>query len=172
MPSFPRTGADLDSRKPAKEQEMAEPKVIQKSEEKTEAVRNWPGLNLLEWRNPFHPMARFADALGVNAFCLVREFAKEVNKVFPGFPTIEFTPEGWMPPGEIEKVNGNLSVTADLRGIKKENLKIEISDQAPTVQGERRYEKKEEKEGVYRLQADLEHHRFLQRSGSGWRSSA
>jgi HSP20 family molecular chaperone IbpA len=75
--------------------------------------------------------------------------------------------------GEIEKkVKGNLSGTADLRGAKKEDLKIEISDQAPTVQGERKYEKKEEKEGVYRLQADLEHHRFLQRRGSGWRSSA
>jgi HSP20 family molecular chaperone IbpA len=48
----------------------------------------------------------------------VREFAKEANKVFPGFPAIEFTPEGWMPPVEITKVNGKLSVTADLPGVK------------------------------------------------------
>jgi HSP20 family protein len=129
---------------------MAEAKVIQKSEEKTELARRWPGLNLLDWRSPFNPMAPFADAFGANPFGLMREFAKEVNKFFPGFPAREFSPEGWMPLVEIKKVDGGLKVTADLPGVKKDDLKIEISDQALTVQGERKSEKKEEKEGVYR----------------------
>ena len=41
-------------------------------------------------------------------------------------------------------------VKADLPGLKKEDVKIDITDDAITIQGERRSEHQEEREGVYR----------------------
>ena len=46
-------------------------------------------------------------------------------------------------------------VTAELPGIEKEDVKIELIDQTLTIQSERNMEKKEEKEGFYQLRTQF-----------------
>ncbi|HEX6544677.1 MAG TPA: Hsp20/alpha crystallin family protein [Bryobacteraceae bacterium] len=86
----------------------------------------------------------------MNPFALMREFTKEMDRTFSPFWGEELAPRAWAPAIEVNKSNGNLLIAADLPGIKTEDVKVEVTDDVLTIQGERKYEKKEEKEGAYR----------------------
>ena len=58
--------------------------------------------------------------------------------------------EAWMPAIEVKEANGNLVVTAELPGVETQDVKVDVTDETLTIQGERKQEKKEEKEGFYR----------------------
>jgi HSP20 family protein len=58
--------------------------------------------------------------------------------------------ENWRPDIEMFQRNTDLIVRADLPGLKKDDVKVEITQDAVTIQGERRHEHEEEKDGVYR----------------------
>ena len=58
--------------------------------------------------------------------------------------------ELWAPQIDVFQRNNELVVKTDLPGLKKEDVKIDITDDAITIQGERRSEHQEEREGVYR----------------------
>jgi HSP20 family protein len=55
-----------------------------------------------------------------------------------------------MPAIEVTEREGNLVVRADLPGIKKEDVKIEMTPEALIIRGERKQEHEEKKEGYYR----------------------
>jgi HSP20 family protein len=57
---------------------------------------------------------------------------------------------GWSPQIEMFQRGNDLVVRADLPGLKKEDVHAEISDDVLTIQGERKQEREEEREGVYR----------------------
>jgi HSP20 family protein len=86
---------------------------------------------------------------GVNPFALIRELTSSLGT--------EFDSQAWIPAVEVKEANGNLTVTAELPGIKNEDVKVEVTDQALTIQGERKQERKEEKEGVYRSERSYGH---------------
>lgn len=127
---------------------MAESKVVKSTSEKP--VARWPESSPFNARGLFGPMIPFGDIFGVNPFALMREFTKEMDHVFSTSSSGGFSPQAWMPAIEVKKTNGNVIVTAELPGIKNEDVKVEVTDQTLTIQGERKQEKKEEKEGVYR----------------------
>lgn len=56
----------------------------------------------------------------------------------------------WSPQIEVVERDNQFVVRADLPGMKKEDVKIEITDDALTLKGERKNEEKEEREGYYR----------------------
>ena len=58
--------------------------------------------------------------------------------------------EAWLPDVEMLQRNNELVIRADLPGLTKEDVKVEITENAVTIQGERRREHEEEKGGVYR----------------------
>ena len=51
---------------------------------------------------------------------------------------------------DIFEKNGKLVLRADLPGMTKDDVKVEITDQAITIDGERKHEHEEHDEGVYR----------------------
>lgn len=55
----------------------------------------------------------------------------------------------WAPEVEIEHRDGKLVVRADVPGARKEDLSIEVLDDRLVLNGERRTEKKEEREGYF-----------------------
>jgi HSP20 family protein len=93
----------------------------------------------------------------------MRRFAEEVDQLFedfglrlPGFfgrgrellrREVGLIPAEWSPRIEILQKDGNLVVRADLPGIAKEDIKVEITEDRLTIQGERSQEKMEEREG-------------------------
>ena len=54
----------------------------------------------------------------------------------------------WQPVVDIIKKDGKVIVTAELPGINKENISIDVNEDVLTLKGERKYEK-EEKEADY-----------------------
>ena len=58
--------------------------------------------------------------------------------------------EGWLPDVEIAQRDKQLVIKADLPGIAKDDVKVEVTDDAVTIEGERKHEHEEESGGVYR----------------------
>jgi HSP20 family protein len=56
----------------------------------------------------------------------------------------------WMPALEVFEKNGEFRINAELPGMKKENVKLEVTPEGLTLTGERKEEKTEEREGYYR----------------------
>ncbi|HEY7303801.1 MAG TPA: Hsp20/alpha crystallin family protein [Bryobacteraceae bacterium] len=127
---------------------MPETTVVKTTTEKP--ARRWPESNLFGPRGLFGPMIPFGDLFGVNPFALMREFTKEMDRAFSTSSASELRPEVWIPAIEVKKANGNFLVTAELPGIKTGDVKVEVTDEALTIEGERKEEKREEKEGLYR----------------------
>lgn len=59
-----------------------------------------------------------------------------------GFPQVN-----WIPPTEIVERDGQLIVRADLPGLNKDDMNVEVTDDMLTITGERREERDETREG-------------------------
>jgi HSP20 family protein len=57
---------------------------------------------------------------------------------------------GWSPDIEVFYRNNELVVCADLPGLTKEDVKVDVTEEGITIQGERKREHEEEREGIYR----------------------
>jgi HSP20 family molecular chaperone IbpA len=58
--------------------------------------------------------------------------------------------EAWAPDIDVFHRNNELTIRADLPGLKRDEVSVDITDDAVTIQGERKREKEEEREGYYR----------------------
>jgi HSP20 family protein len=56
----------------------------------------------------------------------------------------------WTPDLEVFEAGNELVVRADVPGLKREDIKVEITDFELTIAGERKVEKEENEKGVYR----------------------
>jgi HSP20 family protein len=101
-------------------------------------------------------------------FSMLDRFADEMERVFDdfgfgrgwlapregrGWSSAPFRMGGtaiWAPDIEVYERNHELVVRADLPGLKKEDVTIEVTDSDITISGERRHEHESEREGVYR----------------------
>jgi HSP20 family protein len=80
---------------------------------------------------------------------------EEMNMVLGGFLGTakmgeDTTLVRWAPRVDIVEVNGTYELTADLPGLKKDDIKIEIHDNVLTLRGEKKLEE-EKKDKNYRL---------------------
>jgi len=120
---------------------MAEVKV-----EKPEALakRETPEMNVFnDFFAPLFPARRFfgLNPFGMNPFGLMG-----------GFGELMRPPEAWAPVMDIRRCNGDLVVTAELPGLKKEEVKIEITDEGLVIEGERKREHTEDHKGYHRYE--------------------
>jgi HSP20 family protein len=58
--------------------------------------------------------------------------------------------EAWAPEIDVFHKNNELTIRADLPGLQREDVSVELTDDAVTIQGERKREHEEEREGFYR----------------------
>jgi len=103
---------------------------------------------------PMFPVGRF---FGRRPIALWRAFHDELDRglgaaLFAGGPTGTSKEEFWTPVVEIRKCNGDLVVTAELPGLRKEDVKVEMTDDALVIEGERKSEHKEDHEGYHRTE--------------------
>jgi HSP20 family protein len=111
-------------------------------------------------------LARREPVSIANPFRMVDRFAAEMDRLFNdvafgrgwlaprlGFgwprPMIRRTEE-WFPDVEMLQRNNELVVRADLPGLTKDDVKVDVTEDAITIKGERKMEHEEEKAGVYR----------------------
>lgn len=99
-----------------------------------------------------------------NPFGMMRRFTKDMERLFNDFEEfrfsnffkefapfrMEFDTAKWVPQIEVLQNNGQLMVRADLPGLTKEDVKVELTDDILTISGQRNEEKEEKREGYYR----------------------
>ena len=109
------------------------------------------------------PRDQGTRALGAaSPFTFMRRFADEMDRLFEDFrlgassllPRPEIPREqeeaDWMPSVEVSERGGKLVVRADLPGLTRDDVKVELREDALCVRGERRQEREEKRHGVYR----------------------
>jgi HSP20 family protein len=102
-------------------------------------------------------------------FGVMRHFADEMERVFEGFGVgrgllsswpfgsrrgvapggARLDPAAWSPPVEIFQRGDRLVVRADLPGLTKDDIHVEVKDGMITMRGERRDDHEERREGYY-----------------------
>ena len=94
-----------------------------------------------------------------NPFALMERMREEMDRLFEGFavPAFKGTPRlevDWMPTIEVERKPGLLLLRADLPGLKREDVTVEVTPEGVMLSGERKHEVKEEKkdEGFFRTE--------------------
>jgi len=119
---------------------MAEVKV---NKEQAVAKRESPAPTGL-----FRPAFSFSRFFGGEPFGLLRELNDEMDRAFRGFaPRAQLEP--WAPAVDVQHCNGDIMVTAELPGLKKEDIKVELTEDALIIQGERKQEHKDDHQGFH-----------------------
>ena len=114
-------------------------------------------------------MTRFLQKTeAANPFAFMRRVTEELDRAFglradvPGLPA--FYPKMWAPEIEVFERDEKFVVRVDLPGLKKEDLRIEVTHDELTIEGERKLETEEKKEeGYYRTERT--YGRFYRRIG-------
>ena len=99
-----------------------------------------------EWPRPMLPLSRL---WGVSPFTAMRELQEEMDQMFRGISTGAGV-QAWIPTMDIQRCNGNLVVSAELPGLNKEDVRVEVSDDALVIEGERKQEHKKDHDGYHR----------------------
>jgi HSP20 family protein len=118
---------------------MTEVKVTKEPKTEYTGLAPWFGLEAPLIRRGF---------FGVNPFALMKHFTEEADRMF-GYKTATAPPEAWRPAIEVKEEKGNLFVTAELPGVNYEDVKVHFTGDALVVEGERKYEKEEKREGYF-----------------------
>lgn len=119
---------------------MAEVKV---NKEQTLATQGTPVSSAL-----FRPMFPFSRYPGWGPFGLMRALGEEMDRTLRGAASGAQL-EPWTPAVDVQQCNGNVVVTAELPGLKKEDVKVELTEDSLIIQGERKQEHKEDHEGFH-----------------------
>jgi HSP20 family protein len=113
-----------------------------------------------ERRPPFFP-----SLWEEHPFVFMRRFAGDVERFFGDFGSFRLSPllrrdvwprvgefgrAVWSPEVEVFERDGQFTVRADLPGVTKDGVKVEVADAALIISGERKDEKEEKGEGFYR----------------------
>jgi HSP20 family protein len=104
-----------------------------------------PGLT-----NPFELMDRMAEEMDRSFDRMFRDFGMPRRSLAARSPFRSFDRESsWSPRVEVFQKGDRYIVRAELPGLKKDDVQVEITDDVLTIQGERREEHEEEREGYY-----------------------
>lgn len=104
-----------------------------------------------------------ALAASRDPFSLLRQMTSEFDRVFersgwPAFrwPTLSAraAEEAWLPQIDVFEKDGRLVTKIDLPGLKKEDVKVEVTDGQLAISGERKSEAEEKKENFYRCERE------------------
>jgi len=105
------------------------------------------------WYDPLGLSLSPTDFL-MNPFSMMRRMTEEMDRMFRDTGTSGggsgSTMSSWVPAVEISERDNNYIVKAELPGLKPEDVKIEATEDALILEGERKYEHEEEKGGVRR----------------------
>lgn len=123
----------------------------------TAKTKNSSGPTALQKRN----VEEVASRLAVTPFTFMRRFSEEMDHLFEDFglgrglltPMLDRAqlPQGlWSPQIEIFERGNQLVLHADLPGLTKDDVNVDIDNDGITIEGERRNENEQKGEGYYR----------------------
>jgi HSP20 family protein len=92
---------------------------------------------------------------------MMRRFADDIDRLFEGLAPSSMLRSGWTgwtergqfsPEIDIFERDGKLVVRADLPGMTKDNVRVDITENAVIIEGERKYDYETNERGVYRAE--------------------
>jgi HSP20 family protein len=101
------------------------------------------------YSSPFHVLEHFADEMDrlFDDFGFGRAFG---SRSLAPWRSGRSEWQTWIPETEVFHRNNELVVRADLPGLTKDDVKVDVTDDRLIIQGERKREQNEEREGLYR----------------------
>lgn len=97
-------------------------------------------------------------------FAIVRQMRSDLDRMFddslwpslrwPSFQTRTADTPTWSPTIEVFEKDNRLVTKVDLPGLKKEDVKVEVTDSRLTISGERKREVEEKKKNFYRSERE------------------
>ena len=102
--------------------------------------------------------------LSMSPFELMRLFTDELDRAFGGLGLLRGAGEveKWTPSVEVFERDNNLVVRAELPGMDKDDVRVELTDDGLLIEGERKREQEERFEGGYRSEIVYGHfHRLI-----------
>ena len=103
-------------------------------------------------QNPFGVLERFANEMDqmFDDFGIGRSwFGPRLGRHWLRAPSATRS-EMWAPDVEVYQQNSELVVRADLPGMKKDDVSVDVTDNDITISGERRQQEETERGGIYR----------------------
>ena len=88
-----------------------------------------------------------SEFFSASPFALMRRFSDEMDRMFEGRRG-ELAP--WSPAVDVSERDGKLEIRADLPGLNEKDVKVEVTDEGLIIQGERKREHEEHREGYHR----------------------
>ena len=104
---------------------------------------------LVRW-DPFGSIRRGGDV-----FNDLSGIQQEMNRLFDEFfgeRQQELAEGSWLPSVDVSETGEEIVVRAELPGLSKEDIELNIQDNVLTLKGEKKQEKKEEKENHHRVE--------------------
>jgi HSP20 family protein len=112
-------------------------------------------------RGEYHPSR---DLFGLNPFSMFRRLSEEMDRAFASSFGLsrEFGEPGlersiWSPAIEVRERNNNLEICAELPGMTKDDVKVELTEEGIILEGEKRREQEHEEGGVHRSERSYGH---------------
>jgi HSP20 family protein len=101
-----------------------------------------------------------ASGWGVSPFRALQRMAEEMDHLLDDFGGRGWTAprpgdapvQVWAPDVEVFQKDNELTIKADLPGLKKDEVSVNVTDEAVTIQGERKRDHEEERDGFYRTE--------------------
>jgi len=109
-----------------------------------------------------------ASFFGPTPFSFMRQFTDDMERMFEDFSSLRLSPyferdlafpawtefqiPDWSPQIEIAENNGQFTVHADLPGMKREDINVELMEDSLVISGERKKESREERDGFYKTE--------------------
>jgi HSP20 family protein len=91
------------------------------------------------------------DVFSASPFDLMRRFTEDMDRFFEGTsPGRSSSMPLWSPPIEVSEQDGQLKICAELPGLNKDDVKVELTQEGLTISGERKREQEDRREGLYR----------------------
>ena len=79
-------------------------------------------------------------------------FTREIDRVFDAFFGQTDQARRWVPPVDLVEVEDHFVLTADLPGLRDEDVNIEVQDGTLVISGERKAEHERRERGFYRIE--------------------
>ncbi|HIE52262.1 MAG TPA: Hsp20/alpha crystallin family protein [Armatimonadetes bacterium] len=96
--------------------------------------------SLVRW-DPFRELATFRERMN-----------RLFDEVFGGEPAVEAPARVWSPAVDVREDENELVVTAELPGMKREDIKVELVHNRLVIQGERKFEHEDKRENYHRIE--------------------
>ena len=134
---------------------MAEARVEKRPEERERSLERRSQSGGLTRRGEFGLPSFFGrhpeELFSMSPFTLMRRFTEDMDRMFSGMGGTGGREAGlWAPPVDVRESDGRLVISAELPGLNKEDVKVEVNEDALVIQGERKREWEEERGGVRR----------------------